>query len=158
MHQGGAMGDPAADIPVPDGYTSVISRDIDDIPVAESFAWASFNANGEVIEESVYWPTIPGSIVQEAKAFRDFVADPSTGPAFLSHMSAADVPGKVFIHHGAGDPWSPDETAVSYDVLRATGAGSAQTHHFDRQGVEFKLKYESVAKKAQTPKPAPPAR
>ena len=37
-------------------YSSVLSRSIDGIPIAESFSWAIKKANNDVVEEAVYWP------------------------------------------------------------------------------------------------------
>jgi len=152
MRQGGAIGDPGSDVAVFAGYTSVISRQINGVPVAESFAWASFNANDDVIEESVYWPTIADATIQEAKAFQDFVADAAIGPAFRSALPRGITEGKIMIHHSPGDPWATDEVVVSYDILEAEVGGSGQVRHFDRHGKAFQLKHESVTPPASSPK------
>jgi hypothetical protein len=50
------------------GYATVITRQINGIPVPDSFAAARFNADDEVVEEWVYWPTIPSRAIADASA------------------------------------------------------------------------------------------
>jgi hypothetical protein len=47
-------------------YTSHVNRVLNDMPAMASIAWAPFNADGEVVLESVYWPAIPAAVLEEA--------------------------------------------------------------------------------------------
>lgn len=148
MHQGPALGDLVDEPLVFDGFTSVISRQVDGILVSESFASASFNSNGEVVDESIYWPPIPASIMDTAKGFRAHLASPIGKMAFLALLPSGLTQGDVMIHHSFGDPWSSDEMAVAYDVIDTSG----HVHHFDRQGREFELKREQSRPSTPSPK------
>jgi hypothetical protein len=138
MHQGPALGDLVNEPLVFDGFTSVISRQIDGIFVSESFASATFNGDGDVVEESVYWPTVPAAVVNAAKEFRDLVTDPVSAKLFVSSLPDGMTAGTVLIHHSYGDAWASDEVQVSYDVVAASG----RIRHFDRHGAEFEFKRE----------------
>jgi hypothetical protein len=129
------------------GYTSVITRVVAGVPVPDSFAWARFNINGVVVEEQVYWPTVPNNVVQEAKALVAMLADPTRNAAFARKLPANLVLGQVVIRHSAGSYRAAFESVASYDVTQPGQMG--RVRHFDRNAAEFAMVSEA--------EPAPPA-
>jgi hypothetical protein len=124
-----------------DGYTSVITRVVAGIPVADSFAWARFNANGEVVEEAVFWPSIPDDVISGANNFVNMVADSTRGPLYLAKLKLGAREGRVTIRHSGGWQKSGFQSLVSYDVR---GIGQMdRPHHFDINGTEFLLADEA---------------
>jgi hypothetical protein len=102
-------------------YFSVISRQIDGIPVADSFAWARLDADGGVVLESVYWPAIPAAVVEQAKQARNAGAGPAGG--------------RLVIHHPPGEWDGAFDAVVSYDV---EADGSRVSHvGLDSKGLEL---------------------
>ena len=137
--------------PVFEHYSSVISRAIGGIPVAESFAWAIINANGAVVEESVYWPDVAASAVSDARTLVATLADSIAGPAYRA-LLPKDLPsGNVVIHH------TPciggiNEARATYDVPdHGSVVGMGRTRHFDLQGKEVVLLAESTPVLPNTP-------
>jgi hypothetical protein len=132
------------------GYTSVITRVVAGIPVPDSFAWASFNINGEAVEEQVYWPTVPASAVQEAKALQAVVSDPVRFAALASKLPTNVDGGQVVIRHSAGSERTTFEVVASYDVVERGELG--QVRHFDQSGAEFRMASELAPAPAQSSK------
>jgi hypothetical protein len=132
-----------------DGYTTVLTRVVAGFSVPDSFAWARFNADGDVIEEQVYWPTIPDSAVADAKALAAVMSDRGRSGAFSAALPAGTRTGQVVIHHASGVPGHAFEVAASYDAMDS--GQMASLHHFDIHGVEFRLASETE------PAPMPPS-
>jgi len=123
------------------GYTSVITRAVAGIPVPDSFAWARFNANGEAVEEQVFWPTIPSDVIQQAQALQATVSDPQQGASFLNKLPSKLAHGQVVIRHSPGSQRSLFECVASYDMMEMTPMG--RVRHFDSTGAEFQLAGET---------------
>lgn len=137
IHSGGLVGSPEADItvsPIAAGYTSCISRQIDGIPVVDSFAWAGFDDDDDVVEEGVYWPEIPDATVAGARALRDSLSDQVALSAFRAKVGDAGGRGRVVIRHAAGALGSTFEAVASFDV-----PDHGVSRHFDPSGTEFKM-------------------
>lgn len=128
-----------------DWYSSVLYRAIDGIPVPDSFAWARFNADGDVVAESVFWPDVPLSVLKEAQALKAKIsADPSGFkaklPAYLQ-ASVADPAaqqklsgGGVVIRHSSGEGNSAPTFHAVFDV---TPSGNLQhVWHVDENGAD----------------------
>jgi hypothetical protein len=125
------------------GYASILIRAISGIPVADSFAWATFNADGDVVIEAAYWPTIPAGVIADAKALAASVADSVGGPAFLAKLPTGLASGTVVIRHSPPTPTSRFEAFASYDLSEESTAHSApRIRHLNATGVEFKLASE----------------
>ena len=127
-----------------DWYSSVISRQVNGIPVPDSFAWARMNASGEVVAESVFWPDIPVDIMNRA---RGLAAAP---PA----VAAADPKGRgraVIRHTGPtfADTFAAD---AAFGVPAAGEMGHVK--HFDGRGAEVSLAYETPAPVPVTRRPS----
>jgi hypothetical protein len=122
-----------------DGYTSRISRVVAGFLVPDSFACATFNDEGDVIEESVYWPEIPAGVIQDAKSLLSLLSDPTQGAAYRStlHIPSADQ-GQVVVRHSPGHPGTRFESIASYDILDRSGSMGI-TRHFNLAGVEVKM-------------------
>ena len=76
-------------VPIFDGYTTVITRQVSGISVPDSFAAARFDADDEVVEEWVYWPAIPHVAIVEAQAIAAVHADPTSAASFLKKLPRA---------------------------------------------------------------------
>jgi len=131
-------------------YFSVLERQLDGIPVADSFAWARLDEDAEPVLESVYWPEIPSSVVEQAKALQAHVADATASQAMFAKMPAGAA-GKVAIHHSPG-VWDGTFTATAtYDV----DVDAGKKMHFDADGNEVVFDHEKEGawgKSAITPK------
>jgi hypothetical protein len=124
--------------PVFDGYSSVISRKIAGILVPDSFACATFNVDGDVVEESVYWPAIPADVLNAAQALQTRLADLGQASNFLSRLPAGVTGGQVVVRHSSGGIGATFEAAASFDVQDASG-GMGRVRHFNSNAVEFQM-------------------
>jgi hypothetical protein len=132
-----------------DWYSSVIYRVVDGFKVPDSFAIARFNVDGDVVSESVYWPEMPASLLDQAKALRSLI---STAPAsFKAKLSsrlqgalpddaslAQDTPyGGVVIHHSSGYSGAAAQFRVVFDIFPK---GDFQhVVHVDETGAEVAI-------------------
>ncbi len=121
------------------GFVSVVDRVIDGFRIEGSFAWAQFNASGDVVAETVWWPPVPAGLVQNAHALKVALTD-STG--FSSRIPArfSAVPGEVVIHHAApvGAGWYV-ATTVDYAL-----PGEKEVASFDSNGVRVHFSSAAV--------------
>lgn len=119
-------------------YASNLDRAIDGIPVIDSVAAARFNANDELVRETVYWPPIPQAALVDAKALRTTLSDPSTLSAFQAALPTTKKSGRVVIRHrGMDNHNGAFGAAAVFDVV------DGQTvHHFDVSAHEVKLPWE----------------
>jgi hypothetical protein len=139
LMRGGAS---AAGVRDPDqfeGFYSILNRAINGVVVSESTAWARFNTDGEVVEESVYWPPLPASVVQDATALAAKVADPAF-TSVLTQIEAHDpgygiVDGQVVIHHNDATSHAAPYAVATYDSLPSRGGRGIK--HFDGSGVRI---------------------
>jgi hypothetical protein len=132
---------------------TMITRQIQGIPVADSFAWAELNANGEVVEEQAYWPAIPTSVVQSARALASSVANVSTKTSFEALLPPHRDTKGVVIHHSPGEWDGTPVAGAFYDVV-ASRESFAATLHADATGSIVTLPYEQPD--AWGPMPAAP--
>lgn len=116
------------------GFTTVIHRQVDGLPVRGSFAWARFNANDDVVVEQVWWPDLPLAPVSEAKSLRSKLSDPVQSSAYRAKLPAslASVPGEVVVHHAGpfGHGWY---AAATFDVAKQD---EQEVRSFDSAGNE----------------------
>lgn len=109
------------------GHVSIISRVVEGVRVADSFAWAMFNKNDEVVAEQVWWPELRDGLVAEVKAFKS-----ALGPSFRAKLPVelAQTQGELVIHHAnpTGEKWY---STVSYDVNQGQ-----EMRHFDASGAQ----------------------
>jgi len=146
IHAGGFVGTPEADLaakPLSGGYTSCLRRGIGGIPVPDSFAWAGIDDNGDVIEEAIYWPEIPASVIADAKALAAKLADPAAAQAFRNAVSDTSGEGEVVIRHASGVAGTPFTAVASYDRIDGN-----VVRHFDAAAREVKLPDEQPLKQA----------
>jgi hypothetical protein len=157
--------------PKVDGYTSVIERQVEGIPVPDSLAAAQLDPQGQVTAEWVYWPAIPASVIATAKQMQAALAGPGQQQSFLARLPSNLPPGRVVIRHVSGTVTGPFQAFASYDVLARLQSGGGTglpgypappprvvtvVRHFGNDGAEFRLPQETRAPSAQTP--AQPAR
>lgn len=146
------------------GYISVIQRRIQGIAVPDSFAWARFNAKGEVVAESVYWPAIPASTVAEAVRLQQHLAETTKQSAFVASLAAsdptiaADATAEVTIHHSSATVHAAPVAVAAVDLMTGRqGDERRRVRHFSAAGTEIVLAHERVQPgptvPARTPKP-----
>ncbi|MEZ4226994.1 MAG: hypothetical protein R3B13_39000 [Polyangiaceae bacterium] len=122
---------------------SYIDRSVDGVPVVDSFAWARINEYEEVVTESVYWPPIPQSVVDNAKAFANSLANSTWAAAFYQRVPPH---GRLVIRHTPGVWDGSFKAAVAYDVEWA-----GQTVHHDITGAKFQMPNEKDGAWARPP-------
>jgi hypothetical protein len=114
-------------------YTHTVHRGLagGTVPVPESFAWASFNADDNVTFEEVWWPDLPSSVTVDVATMQATVA-PGQDATFRSRLPTemAQKPGRVTVHHSmpSADHWYAQ---VTWDVDH-----DSQTRSFDIRGSE----------------------
>ena len=110
-------------------YFSVLRRQIDGVPVADSLAWARLDVDGNIVMESVYWPPIPEIVIAKARDAQARLADRATQAALLSKVPGASE-ATLVIHHTPGFYDGAFEAVATYDI---NGTGG-KVHHFDASG------------------------
>ena len=134
-------------------YYSRLERAVDGMPVAESFAWARVNSRGETVHEAVYWPSLPATVLTQARQFRQLIADPQRRRTFESRLPVSGRAGAVVIHHSSATMDPPFQSFASFDVVVSASpassphapqptTGASVTRHFDINAVECFLPQE----------------
>jgi len=124
------------------GFSSVIHRVVAGISVPDSFAWARFNADNNVVEESVYWPALPDAVISQATVLSASLANTAQLATYVSKLPPGLPPGEVVIRTSAGgDRTGGFFVAASYDVTALGEVGA--TRHFDANAAEFSLPNEA---------------
>lgn len=147
-------------------YSTVLERVAGGVPVADSFAWAAFNRNREVIAEGVYWPAIPADVVADARELKARMDDPKSRERFRAGLADAQSlgtsEGKVVIRHSSAADRGDFVAFASYDVLVTPPPGQGRGHirHFDVNGRERFLVAPAVPsnRPPRRPSPASPGR
>jgi hypothetical protein len=130
---------------------SILTRNVQGIPVAESLAWAKMTVSGGVDMECVFWPTLDGAVVARALALAQKMTDPQMHAAFLAKLPGTIYrDGGVVIHHTDASVHATPATYVSYDVTLSS-AGHAPMRHFDENGHEFQLPQEQATPPLKPP-------
>lgn len=141
-----------------ESFTSVVSRQIGGIPVPESFAWATINADEDVVEESVFWPDVPANAIADARALVAMLTDASKVAAFKANLPAglagAQSEGGVAIHHSPCTPGRKFAAVASYDVLERLKPASGRERHFDIGGHELIFDFERSQAVASEKRPS----
>jgi hypothetical protein len=145
MMQGGinATGERTADRLL--GYYSLLTREINGILVAESTAWARFNVDNDLVEESVFWPELPATVVDQATAMSTQVADVSQLGSLQQTIEASypgygTATGHVVIHHADSTYHGASFVVVTYDST--PGHDGLGVYHFDKNGQRVILAHE----------------
>jgi hypothetical protein len=128
-------------------YTTILHRAVGGVTVEGSHASASFNANGDVTGEEVYWPELPASVLRDAQALRDQLSREGTGALKARLGDARYDDGEVMIHH------SP-HMAESFETFASVvfrGAGLPD-RHLAADGRELRFTEEPLP--APTERPA----
>ena len=121
---------------VPDrlvGFSSVIGRKLAGIRVAESFAWARFNKDGETVAEGVYWPSIPANVVSAAHDLQARLNDTTAQQNYATHIfnnypeMLGPPTGEIVMHHSDSTSHGTFGAIVSFDVVFGA-AGEKPSH------------------------------
>ena len=128
------------------GYYSILNRAINGVPVADSTAWARFNADDEVVEESVFWPELPASVLDRVSAVTAAFGDSARLGAIQQKIEAGakgygSVPGRIVIHHADSTYRGTPFAVVTYDVF--PGHDRLAVGHFDETGQRITLAHET---------------
>ena len=123
-------------------YTTVITRQINGIPVPDSFAAARFNVDDEPTMEWVYWPAIPKQVVRDARTMQLALADPGQRAVILANLpaSARTAQQEIAIRHSDFADEAPFRAFGSLDVhikRDANGGLRGQTLNVDVCGQEL---------------------
>ena len=147
-------------IPRLTAYYSVLERDIDGVAVPDSFAWARVNTDGRVVQEGVYWPSLPATAVADAMKLRDLLARPATRRALSARLPVDAASGVVTIRHSSANedefeafasldvavhvPAPSARAAANYRPLQSIAGGPVVVRHFDVNGQERLLPQERL--------------
>jgi hypothetical protein len=123
-------------------YTSTIYRKVAGFPVVESFAVATINAQRDVIEESVYWPPVPSSVIADAQNISSVASDPARFKATFASLPTSVTDARVAIHH-TPCVGGTAEMRATYDVIDAPKGGHSRIRHFSLDGKEVILAVEA---------------
>jgi hypothetical protein len=123
-------------------FNSIVNRQASGVVVADSYAWARFNDNGETVGEGSYWPPLPSSVVQEAVKLQAVLDNSATRDTYTARISVKGE-GHVVIRH-TGATTDPFVARASYDINEPQRLGSSTIRHFDVNGDEFKMPDELV--------------
>jgi hypothetical protein len=129
-------------------YTSHMERFVGGVPVEGSHAYAAIDVNGDLIAESVLWPTIPQEIVANAIKLAKRLSTESEKADFLSTLRAVapfdETSGQVKILHTSWTYRGAFEAHVVYDVLSPAGA-KQHSIHFTESGEQFRMPEERAS-------------
>ncbi len=117
-------------------YSTVLSRHVEGVGVAESIAWAELDGAGRVVAETIYWPELPVAALESARAFRDVLKDPARAAAYLRALPSDLEEGRVVIHHTPMTYRIPRAWRVTYDASPSSGPRSG-VRYFDQAGTEY---------------------
>ena len=126
MGSGGPSGRTPADVAADRtfvSYTTRLSRSVSAIPVPDSFAWARFDVRGDVDEEAVHWPLIPGAVIDDALQLQGIMADPVQGARLRSMIPSGFS--EVVIRHSAAGYAGPSQVFACVDVQDTSGLRSS---------------------------------
>lgn len=118
------------------GHVAKLTRVIDRVPVAESFAAARFNGDDVLVSEQVWWPEVSATITADIAAFRSVLDDAKSASSFRASLpvQARDGQGAITIHHSLplAQKW---EEIVTWDV-----PVGHSVHHYNRLGNRVALR------------------
>ena len=119
-------------------FYTLITRKVGGIEIADSYAWARMDVNGDVVSESAYWPEIPASVLADARSLAQTIAANGQAAQSLLSKLPTGASGHVAIRHTAG-VWDGAFAAfASYDLLIDN-----RIRHFDATGKEIFLPSEA---------------
>lgn len=128
-------------------HTSIVSRRLLGLLVAESHAWAEMDEDGKVVGEDVWWPSLPMSIADEVHQFQSQLA--SHKDEFVSKLPVslqAEV-GQLIIHHGIPIEGKAIKPMVTYDLAK----GEAR-YSFDVTGRQVEPHFDPSIRDDNTPR------
>jgi hypothetical protein len=112
-----------------------LGRGFDGVPVKDSFAWATFDADNQTTAESFYWPEIPGDVMSAAVALKNQLAGPAALAAYKAKLPAdAQGDGGVIIHHSSMGWSGAFQAAAVFDVVQTTPEDDGGDLYFDANG------------------------
>jgi hypothetical protein len=137
-------------------YFSMVRRQIGGVAVPDSYAWARINVDGAVVEESVYWPDIPSTVVMDAVAFAGKLSIDSAEQEFVASLPRRKK-GHLAIHHTPGE-WTQGFTAAAVYDVADDNVGFGATIHYDSASKKLVLPHEGVGAWGPPPEKRPKVR
>ena len=119
---------------------SMLKRSIRGILVPDSFAWARMNVDGTVVEEQVYWPPIPQSVIDAALEFSTRLKDKMTRSAFEGQLPPHREALDVVVRHSPGEWDGPFFVNAYFDILPRQSFPAVL--HVTQSGAIVKLPFE----------------
>jgi hypothetical protein len=119
-------------------FVTRITRQVEGIAVPDSYAWTTFDDRAEASAEDVHWPELAPRALQEAQHIQGSIDRLTALATAALRETPTNV--EVAIHHSDWTDrniWSTASLDVTVRVL-----ATAVTHHFDRDGREFRLPSE----------------
>jgi hypothetical protein len=118
-------------------FTTILQRAVNGVSIPDSFAWATFNENDEVVSEQVWWPELPASARSEIAGFQAILQDASAAAVFKSKLPS-DLQGEqgtLALHHGPPTVVAP-YASVTLDF---TKRGNPNVRHLDKSGADVQF-------------------
>jgi len=143
------------------GYYSVVSRNVEGVPVADSFAWARLDAEGRVVQEGIYWPALPPTVIAEVRAFKTALADPERRRTLMARIPTDAGATAIVIHHSSSEEdqfrtfasldattrtflVAPGDNDKRQSIGSSRAGGTSVVHHYDINGNEQFLPQERL--------------
>jgi hypothetical protein len=171
----GQLGEAAPAAPRILGYYSVVSRNVEGVPVPDSFAWARLNTEGKVVQEGIYWPPLPPAVIAEVRAFKTTLADPERRRTLMARVPTDAGTTALVIHHSSAEEdqlrafasldatmrtflVTPGDNDKRQSIGSSKAGGTAVVHHYDINGNEQFLPQERLDLREQYPETKAAAR
>jgi hypothetical protein len=123
-------------------FSSHLTRVVDGIDVVDSLAWARMNQQGTVTRETVFWPPVPTSVVDQARAMKAVLV--ANGPEMDKIRAAMpqklQAPIRLVIRHSSAFIDDSPRFFAVYEALE--DAPGATWQHYDQNGKEMHLPQE----------------
>ena len=81
------------------GWWSILNRGWDGVPIDDSIANAAFDASGRASGEQVYWPEIPGYVLDDVRTFQTMLADSTRKAEYIAKLPATSRDAILVIRH-----------------------------------------------------------
>jgi hypothetical protein len=130
---------------------SMVKRQVDGVPVPDSFAWAMLNKDMTVVEEQVYWPALSAAVAAKAKALTKRMEDPGERGSFKGKLPEHGEERGVAIRHSPG-VWDHEfEEQAVFDVISNVRSMPSELH-FDENAAAVAFGFE---RRSNAPDPMP---
>jgi hypothetical protein len=132
------------------GYVSNVQRMVGGVPVVDSIGWAKFRTDGTTVSESIFWPALPASLLDDIKKFQAALGQTELGK-IIDQMSGNKL--GVVIRHTPLFREGPLKAAVCYDIV-SEGSRARNIHvGLDGKPVVFDWELFQLPDSVRSPPP-----